>query len=120
MIQRVGYDSAYTFMYSPRTGTPAARRDDQLSQAEKKDRLARLNSLQSEISKEKNLEYLGRIVEVLVEGPSENKQDVLTGRTRTNKTVNFNGSMELIGQLISVRITQAQSWSLEGEVVADD
>ncbi len=120
MIQRVGYDSAYTFMYSPRTGTPAARRDDQLSQAEKKDRLARLNSLQSEISKEKNLEYLGRIVEVLVEGPSKNKQDVLTGRTRTNKTVNFNGSMELIGQLISVRITQAQSWSLEGEVVADD
>jgi tRNA-2-methylthio-N6-dimethylallyladenosine synthase len=119
MLRQVRYDSAYTFMYSPRTGTPAAKKKEQLSQEEKKDRLARLNAVQNEISKERNLKYEGRVLEVLVEGPSKNKQDVLTGRTRSNKTVNFKGSMELVGQLVNVRIVEAHSWSLEGEVLQD-
>jgi tRNA-2-methylthio-N6-dimethylallyladenosine synthase len=117
LLRQVRYDSAYTFMYSPRTGTPAAKKKDQLSQEEKKDRLARLNAVQNEISREKNTEYQGRTVEVLVEGPSKNKQDVLTGRTRTSKTVNFKGSMDLVGQLVMVKITEVHSWSLAGEAI---
>ena len=120
MIRQVEYDSAYTFMYSPRTDTPAARKKEQLSMGEKKERLSRLNALQNEISRAKNQEYDGRIVEVLVEGPSKNKPDVLTGRTRTNKTVNFMGGMDLVGQLLKVRITGVHSWSLKGEVVQND
>ncbi len=117
LVGQMRYDSAYTFLYSPRSGTPAAKRKDPLSPEEKKERLYRLNALQNRISKEKNQEYDGRTVEVLVEGPSKNNPDVLTGRTRTNKTVNFTGSAGLVGQLTMVQITKAHSWSLEGEVI---
>ena len=117
LVERIQYDSAYTFLYSSRFGTPAAKRKDPLSLEEKKERLYRLNALQNKISRKKNQEYDGRVVEVLVEGSSKNNPDVLTGRTRSNKTVNFRGSAELAGQLAMVRIARAHSWSLEGEAI---
>jgi len=117
LVREVGYDSAYTFIYSPRHGTPAADMQDDVSEAEKKDRLYRLNALQNEISRQKNEALLGEIVEVLVEGESKNNPDVLSGRTRTNKLVNFKGSKEYIGKLVHVKITEPQTWTLKGEQV---
>ena len=78
--------------------------------------MARLNELVNKISKEKNLEYLDRNVKVLVEGYSKNRTDILTGRTDTNKIVNFKGDTDLIGKTAMIKITEAHSWSLEGKV----
>ena len=115
-VKQVRYDSAFTFLYSPRKGTPAEKRKEQIPQEVKKERLARLNDLVNEISREKNLAYIGSSVEVLVEGASKNRADVLTGRTDTNKTVNLKGNTNLIGQVATIEITNAHSWSLEGRV----
>lgn len=117
VVEQIRYDSAFTFVYSPRKGTSAARMEEQISLEEKKERLAQLNDLVNEIGREKNLEYLGRDVEVLVEGYSKNRTDILTGRTDTNKIVNFKGSTDLIGKIITVNIKEARSWSLEGEII---
>ncbi len=118
IMARVQYDSAYTFMYSPRTGTPAAKIEDQIPSSIKKERLARLSALQASISKEKNMTYIDKEVEVLVEGPSKNKAGILAGRTRTNKPVHFSGDEALMGRLVKVRITCARSWTLEGELIS--
>lgn len=117
LVQEVEYDSAYTFIYSPRHGTPAADMPDDVKETEKKDRLYRLNAIQNEMSRRKNEQLNGEVVEVLVEGESKNNPDILAGRTRTNKLVNFKGSKECIGQLVHVKITEPQTWTLKGEQV---
>lgn len=117
MIDRVRYDSAFTFMYSQRSGTPAAKLSEQLESSVKKERLARLNERQTAIGKEINDASLGEIIEVLVEGPSKNKAGILTGRSRTSKPVHFAGVPSLAGSLVQVRITTARSWTLEGEII---
>ncbi len=116
IVERVGFDVAYTFMYSPRKGTYAAGMENQVPQEIKKDRLKRLMDLQNKISLEKNLQLVGKTVEVLVEGISKNDENRLTGRTRTNKIINFEGDKELIGLFTNVKITQAQTWNLMGEL----
>ncbi len=115
LVKEVEFDSAFTFIYSPRPGTPAAKYKDDVPMEEKKQRLERLNELQGEISRRKNEQLRGQVVEVLVEGESKTDADVLSGRTRTNKLVHFKGPKALIGQLISVKITQPQTWTLKGE-----
>lgn len=120
LVQEVEYDSAFTFIYSPRPGTPAAKMEDNVSEAEKKERLQRLNALQNEISRRKNERLKGQIVEVLVEGESKNNPDMLAGRTRTNKLVNFKGMKQDIGQIVQVKITEPQTWTLKGEQVLSD
>lgn len=117
VMRRVRYDSAYTFLYSKRSGTPAAKRQEQVEEAVMKERFQRLLELQNTISKELNMPLAGQVVEVLVEGPSRSNPDVLTGRTRNNKIVNFTGGADLIGQLVQVRIEGIQTWSLEGVLV---
>lgn len=117
IIKRLKFDSAYTFIYSPRKGTPAVNIEDKISIEEKKERLARLIEIQSKISRMKNDAYIGKVKEVLVEGRSKTNDKVLTGRTRENKIVNFIADEKVIGQLIRVKITKARSWSLEGEVL---
>lgn len=117
MMEHIRYDSAYTFMYSPRTGTPAATLTEQLEESVKKERLARLLEAQTAIGKDINDAYLGKTIEVLVEGPSKNKADILTGRSRTSKPVHFTGDMSLAGSLVFVRINTAHSWTLEGEII---
>lgn len=118
LVERVEFDNAFTFMYSPRRGTAAANLPDQVPREVKKERLQRLMDLQNRISRAKNEALVGRELEVLVEGPSENDPTQLSGRTRTHKLVHFAGSRELVGRLMPVRITQAQTWLLKGEVVA--
>jgi tRNA-2-methylthio-N6-dimethylallyladenosine synthase len=118
LVEEVGFDSAYTFIYSPREGTPAAVMEDNVTTAEKKDRLYRLMDVVNRLSREKNEALRGQVVEVLVEGESKNNPDVLAGRTRTNKLVHFTGSKDLIGQFTYVKITEPQTWTLKGELAA--
>jgi len=117
LVEEVQFDSAFTFIYSPRPGTPAAKYDDDVPMEVKKERLERLNELQGRISRQKNEQLRGQIVEVLVEGESKTDPDVLSGRTRTNKLVHFQGPKSLIGQLVNVKITHPQTWTLKGEWV---
>ena len=117
LVQKVGFDSAFSFIYSKREGTPAARFVDEVTLDEKKERLQRLNDALSVYSKVINDRYLGRTVEVLVEGPSKNNDQMLSGRTESNKTVIFAGSPSLIGQYVDLEITDAQTWILKGTLL---
>lgn len=119
LVEDVGYDLAYTFIYSPRHGTPAASMEDNVSEEEKKSRLQRLMDLQNRISRQKNEELQGKVVEILVEGVSKKDPNVLSGRTRSNKLVNFKGDPSLIGQFTKVRILEALTWTLNGEAVTE-
>lgn len=119
LYREVEFDSAFTFIYSPREGTPAAKMVDNVPMEVKKERLQRLNALVNEISAKKMKEYEGQVVEVLVEGESKNNPDVLAGYTRKNKLVNFVGPKSAVGQLVNVRITEAKTWTLNGEMVEE-
>ncbi|NJD03908.1 MAG: tRNA (N6-isopentenyl adenosine(37)-C2)-methylthiotransferase MiaB [Ruminiclostridium sp.] len=117
LMEKVRFDFAYTFLYSRRTGTPAANSPDQISEDVKKQRFQKLLEVQNRISKEINDRLLGAETEVLVEGLSRNSINTFTGRTRSNKIVNFKGTNELVGMLVKVRIKKIQTWSLEGELI---
>ncbi len=117
LIEKVRFDYVYTFLYSKRTGTPAATREDQVSEEVKKKRFNALIELQNRIGRELNEQLEGKIVEVLVEGLSKNSINMLGGRTRTNKIVNFKGDANLTGRLVHVKIENAGTWSLEGSLV---
>jgi len=111
------YDNAFTFIYSPRNGTPAARMEDVTPYEEKVQRLTRLNELVDKYARENMDAYLGRVVEVLVDGPSKKNSEIISGYTPENKLVNFKGSANT-GDLVKVKITGCKTWYLEGEVVA--
>ncbi|WP_088227675.1 tRNA (N6-isopentenyl adenosine(37)-C2)-methylthiotransferase MiaB [Desulfosporosinus sp. FKB] len=117
MINSVHYSQAFTFMYSKRSGTPAASMEDQIPLQVKKQRLQKLMSLQNEESYQLRQRMIGKCYEVLVEGPSKNNPNRLTGRTRGNILVVFDGPQEIIGSLVSLRILEAGSWTLVGELV---
>lgn len=116
IVEKVRFDAAYTFIYSPRKGTPAASMECQIKDEIKKERLHRLMEIQNKISLEKNIKLVDSNVEVLVEGYSKTDSNRLTGRTRTNKIVNFPGEEKLIGKVINVKIVKAQTWNLIGEI----
>lgn len=119
LVKEVEFDSAFTFIYSPREGTPAASMADDIPTEVKKQRLHRLNDVLNTISKQRNELLLGQTLEVLVEGESKNNANVLAGRTRTNKLVHFEGPRELIGKFIQVRITEAPTFYIKGEWVQE-
>ena len=118
LVEEVGYDSAYTFIYSPREGTPAAAVEDNIPLEVKKQRLYRLNEAVNKSGLKKNLAMQGQTVEVLVDGVSKNNDAVLAGRTRGNKLVHFVGDESLIGSYVDVKITEAKTWTLHGEIVS--
>ncbi|MGH4138171.1 tRNA (N6-isopentenyl adenosine(37)-C2)-methylthiotransferase MiaB [Clostridium sp.] len=117
LMEEVKYDSAYMYLYSKRKGTPADEMSGQIPEDVKHERFNRLMEVVNRNSAEKNKEYVGKIVEVLVEGYSKNDKSKLTGRTRTGKLVNFEGNYKAIGDLVSVQITDARSFSLNGEEI---
>lgn len=119
LYREVGFETAYTFIYSPREGTPAARMKDNVSMEVKKERLQRLNQLVNEFSAKAMKKYKGQIVEVLVEGESKTNPDILSGYTRKNKLVNFKGPKSAIGQLVHVKINEAKTWTLDGVMVEE-
>ncbi|MEW6183324.1 MAG: tRNA (N6-isopentenyl adenosine(37)-C2)-methylthiotransferase MiaB [Bacillota bacterium] len=116
LIREVRFDQAFTFVYNPRRGTPAASFSDQVPQEIKSLRVQELIALQQVIGRELNRAEEGKVREVLVEGPSAADREKLTGRTRTNKTVVFRGDPALIGSLVPVRITAGKLTYLEGEI----
>jgi tRNA-2-methylthio-N6-dimethylallyladenosine synthase len=113
VVNEVGYDGAFTFIFSPRRGTEAAGFDDQLPHAVKSERMERLVELVQRRARERAERFLGRTMEVLVEGPSRTDPAKLRGRTRHNKTVNFDGTAAA-GELVEVEITGATSTTLSG------
>ena len=116
-VREMRYDSAYTFIYSPRSGTPAANMPDQVPEAVKHERLNKLMAVQNQISLEINEGLMGRELEIMVEGPSKNREDIWAGRTRTNKIVLFQHGGEQPGEFRQVRIMHPQTWVLKGELI---
>lgn len=116
MVEKVRFDSAFTFMYSPRTGTRAAELKEQVPLAIKKERLLRLNEVQYQIAREANRQLENQAVEVLVEGQSKTDSERLTGRTRTNRIVVFEGGKHLVGKLLQVVVREARTFTLYGEL----
>ena len=113
----VGYDSSFSFIFSKRQGTVAYNMENQISEEVKSERHKRLNSLLNDISLKKNLEFVGREEEILVEAQSKSNPDMLTGRTLSNKLVHFRGTSDMIGKFVVVRIENAKSFSLEGDFI---
>ncbi|MPM56736.1 tRNA-2-methylthio-N(6)-dimethylallyladenosine synthase [bioreactor metagenome] len=117
LIKLVKFDAAYTFLYSKRSGTPAATMPDQVEIAVKKERLQQIMNEQNEISLAINKKLEQQRLEVLVEGPSKNDESIMMGRTRTNKIVLWDKvGFELPGQLVNVTIHKAQTWLLKGQL----
>src|SRR5207247_175964 len=112
-VEEVGFDSAFTFVYSPRAGTEAAAMTDQISEEVKRERIARLIEVVQRVAAARNAERVGGVEEVLVEGPSRTDPSLLRGRTRRNTTVNFAGTASP-GELVDVRIDGATSTTLRG------
>lgn len=117
IVKEVEYDSAFTFIYSIRKGTPAEKFEDQIEESEKHRRFDLLVDAVNEISEKKNKAYQDRVEKVLVDGVSKNDKSTLTGRTDGFKLVNFAGKKELIGSIVDVKITDAKTFSLFGEVI---
>ena len=110
------FDGAYTFIFSPREGTAAARMEDKVSMEVKEKRLQELNNLVNKYSLEGNQKLIGKVVDVLVNGISEKDSSKVYGYTETMKLVNIVGGNDLIGKIVPVKITDAKSFSLDGEI----
>ena len=118
VVRKVKYDTAFTFIYSKREGTPAAKMEDQIPEDVKHERFNRVLAVVNEEIAKINESYQDKVVEVLVEGKSKTDDNVLTGRTRQNKLVNFTGGSEdIVGKLVNVKITSPKTFSLQGELV---
>ncbi len=117
LVEKCKFEGAFTFVYSPREGTPAAKYEDDMTMEEKKQRLYKLNELVNDGYLRGNLRFDNKIVKVLVDGVSKNSDEILAGYTENNKLVNFKGNEDLIGKIVEVRITEVKTWSLKGEQV---
>ena len=117
LCEELRFDKSYTFMFSPRRGTPAADFPEQIPLAVKKERLARLIAVTDRLSRDANERAIGQEVEVLVEGVSKKNAARLMGRTRQSQPVVFPGTPDAAGEMRRVRIARANTWTLEGDAV---
>ena len=117
VVNEVGFENAYMFSYSKRTGTPAATMEDQVDEDVKTERLQQLIRLQNSRTKKESTRYLNETVKVLVDGPSRKNKEMLSGRTSTHKIVLFKGDKELIGKFVNIKINETKTWTLYGELV---
>ena len=117
LVKEVGYSGAFTFIYSRREGTPASNYPNPLTEEEKHERLNQLNEVVNEYSLKAHQKFEGEIVEVLVEGVSKNNSNMVSGYTKHNMLVNFEGDSSIIGSLVNVKVIKAYSWHLLGEIV---
>ena len=118
LIEQVGFDHSFSFIYSQRPGTPAASLSDDVSLSVKKQRLARLQARIIEQAVAISEAMVGTVQRVLVEKPSRKRSDQLSGRTENNRVVNFDATPELVGEFVDIRITEALPNSLRGELLA--
>ena len=119
LMEKVQFDDLFSFKYSLRKGTRSAQFEDRVEEKVKQERLSILQEIQKEMTLRKNRELEGRVEEVFVEGMSKQSTQDVTGRTRSNKVVNFEGDLDLVGKLVPVRIVKAYAHSLRGEIVSD-
>ena len=115
LIEEVRFDALFTFIYSPRKGTPAAEMPDPMSKEEKSANFNRLVEVQNRISLEKHQAYIGTVQRCLVDGESDDPRNNLSARTAGNRLVHLNGDTSLIGQFVDIRITDCSTWALFGE-----
>lgn len=116
LAEECKYDSAFTFIYSKREGTPAAKMGDNVTLEEKEQRLYKLNEIINKYAKEANDKLVGKVMPVLLESVSEKDSNMLAGYTDTMKLVNVKADKKFIGQIVNVKITEAKTWSLDGEI----
>ncbi len=117
LVDEVKYDSAFTFIYSPRRGTPAAKMEDNITKEEKSKRFQELvKHLEVSVS-ESSQKMVGNIYDVLVDGVSKTDENMLSGYTESNKLVNFKGDIHQVGRIIKVKITESHTYSLIGEAI---
>ena len=119
VVNKVKFDSSFTFIYSKRTGTKAASMPDQIPKEIVQERFDRLLALCTQYSKEQTLKYEGTTGEVLVEGINPKRPDFLTGRLSNNSVVHFNGPESLIGKIVNVRLTEAKGFYYIGDLTDD-
>ena len=117
VVKYCHYDSAFTFIYSPRVGTPGAKMEDKVSMETKHERFSRLIATLEPDFEAKAEAYVGKIVPVLVEGSCTKDETILSGYTDTNKLVNFKGNVKNIGKIVYVKILESHTYSLIGEEV---
>ena len=116
VVNKCKYDSAFTFIFSPREGTPAAKMKDDIPLSVKEERLHRLNEVVNKYALLANEKYLGKIVPVLLENVSEKGEGKLVGYTDTMKLVNVKASKDMLGKIVLVKITDVKTWSMDGEI----
>ena len=119
LVEKVRFDMIYTFIYSKRKFTPAAKMEEQIDESVKSKRLARLSEVQESICVEKNKVYEDKTIKVLTDTMSRN-QGVLSGRTDTNKLVHYEGDESLIGKYVNVHIDRADAYAMYGKIVSDN
>lgn len=120
LVREIRFDSAFTFVYSPRSGTRAAEMPDQIGEEIQSKRIIELVALQNEITEQRNREYVGKTLEVLVEGISTRDSGHMCGRTSTSKMVNFPGPPSLTGEFADIKITQGKKTTLFGEMIKEE
>ena len=116
VVKKVNYEQIFMFIYSRRKGTIADKMEEQIPEEVKHKRFNRLKELFDSRVSENNKKYIGTTQKILVDGTSKNNEQTLTGRTMTNKVVNFEGSKDLVGKIINIKITEEHKWYLKGEV----
>ncbi|MBQ5796630.1 MAG: tRNA (N6-isopentenyl adenosine(37)-C2)-methylthiotransferase MiaB [Firmicutes bacterium] len=117
LVRQVEYNAAFTFLYSIRKGTPAEKYEDQVPEEVKHERFDRLVALIHEIQGKKSRQYQDQLVKVLVTGHSQRNSETYTGHTDFGLTVNFNGTPDLVGKIVEIKVTEAKTFSLWGDVV---
>jgi tRNA-2-methylthio-N6-dimethylallyladenosine synthase len=117
LVKKAKFDSAFTFLYSIREGTNAAKMANQIPDEIKHDRFQRLLDVLYPIGLESNQKLINKVQKVLVEENSKSDENILSGRTESNKLVHFKGSNDIIGQIVEVEITNAKTFTLEGRIV---
>ncbi len=117
LLRRVRYDMIFSFIYSPRTGTPAATMDDPVPQEVASERFARMISLQDEISRERNERFIGRKIRALCEEVSKNDPSMMTARSDSPRPIHFKGDESYIGKFVELEITSADTYSLTGKLI---
>ena len=115
LVEEVGFDALFTFLFSPRPGTPAAKMDDPVPRADKQRWFDALCAAQNAISAAKHAAYIGKTVRVLVEGESDDERWPLSARTEGNRLVRMRGGRALIGTFAEVKILDSNTWALYGE-----
>jgi tRNA-2-methylthio-N6-dimethylallyladenosine synthase len=116
VVRKVKFEQVYMFIYSRRVGTPGDKMENQVLEEEKHKRFDKLKDLVESQIEENNQKYVGTVQKVLVEGESKNNDEMLTGRTDSNKVVIFEGAKDLIGTMQNLKIVSEHMWYLKGEI----